>query len=91
MHKMTYQFFHDASFLVSVGVFLMHRFETVGVFTHFLCVKNALCLELCPSKGHQTSYNYVFGNVNVSARNGNFSIPLVFSTEKYNLITVMQK
>ena len=33
--------FHDASILVSVGVFLTHRFETVGVFAHFLCVKNA--------------------------------------------------
>ena len=34
-------FFHDASILLSVGVFLTHRFETVGVFAHFLCVKNA--------------------------------------------------
>ena len=41
MHKMTHPFFHDASILVSVGVFLTHRFETVGVFVHFLCVKNA--------------------------------------------------
>ena len=41
MRKMTHPFFHDASILVSVGVFLTHRFETVGVFDHFLCVKNA--------------------------------------------------
>ena len=41
MRKMTHPFFHDASILVSVGVFLTHRFETVGVFAHFLCVKNA--------------------------------------------------
>ena len=41
MRKMTHLFFHDASILVSVGVFLTHRFETVGVFAHFLCVKNA--------------------------------------------------
>ena len=41
MRKMTHPFFHDASILVSVGVFLTHRFETVGVFVHFLCVKNA--------------------------------------------------
>ena len=39
MRKMTHPFFHDASILVSVGVFLTHRFETVGVFAHFLCVK----------------------------------------------------
>ena len=38
---MTHPFFHDASILVSVGLFLTHRFETVGVFAHFLCVKNA--------------------------------------------------
>ena len=47
MRKMTHSFFHDASILVSVGVFLTHRFETVRVFAHFLCVKNALYLELC--------------------------------------------
>ena len=47
MRKMTHPFFHDASIQVSVGVFLTHRFETVGVFAHFLCVKNALYLELC--------------------------------------------
>ena len=41
MRNMTHPFFHDASILVSVGVFLTHRFETVGVFAHFLCVKNA--------------------------------------------------
>ena len=41
MRKMTHPFFHDASILVSVGVFLTHRYETVGVFAHFLCVKNA--------------------------------------------------
>ena len=41
MRKMTHPFFHDASILVSVGVFLTHQFETVGVFAHFLCVKNA--------------------------------------------------
>ena len=41
MRKMTHPFFHGASILVSVGVFLTHRFETVGVFAHFLCVKNA--------------------------------------------------
>ena len=46
MRKMTHPFFHDASILVSVGVFLTHRFETVGVFAHFLCVKNAPYLEL---------------------------------------------
>ena len=39
--KMTHPFFHDALILVSVGIFLTHRFETVGVFAHFLCVKNA--------------------------------------------------
>ena len=47
MRKMMNPFFHDASILVSVGVFLTHRFETVGVFAHFLWVKNALYLELC--------------------------------------------
>ena len=52
MRKMTHPFFHDASILVSVGVFLTHRFETVGVFAHFLCVKNALYLELCTGIGH---------------------------------------
>ena len=36
MRKMTHhffhhQFFHDASILVSVGAFLVHRFETVDV------------------------------------------------------------
>ena len=41
MRNTTHPFFHDASILVSVGVFLTHRFETVGVFAHFLCVKNA--------------------------------------------------
>ena len=41
MRKRTHLFFHGASILVSVGVYLMHRFETVGVFAHFLCVKNA--------------------------------------------------
>ena len=41
MRKMTHPFFHDASILVSVDIFLTHRFETVGVFAHFLCVKNA--------------------------------------------------
>ena len=41
MRKMTHPFFHDASILVSVGIFLTHRFETGGVFAHFLCVKNA--------------------------------------------------
>ena len=41
MRKMTHPFFHDVSILVSVDVFLTHRFETVGVFAHFLCVKNA--------------------------------------------------
>ena len=41
MRNMTHPFFHDASILVSVGVFLTHRFETVGVFAHFLCVQNA--------------------------------------------------
>ena len=41
MRKNDASVFHDASSLVSVGVFLMHRFETVGVFAHFLCVKNA--------------------------------------------------
>ena len=39
--KITHPFFHDASILVSVGVFLTHRFETLGVFAHFLCIKNA--------------------------------------------------
>ena len=39
MRKMMHPFFHDASILVSVGVFLTHWFETVGVFAHFLCVK----------------------------------------------------
>ena len=41
MRKMTHLFFHDASILVTMGVFLTHRYETVGVFAHFLCVKNA--------------------------------------------------
>ena len=41
MHKMTHPFFHDASILVLVGVFLTHRVETVGVCAHFLSVKNA--------------------------------------------------
>ena len=41
MRNMTHPYLHDASILVSVGVFLTHRFETVGVFAHFLCVKNA--------------------------------------------------
>ena len=41
MRKLTHPFFHDASILVSVGVFLTHRFETLRVFAHFLCVKNA--------------------------------------------------
>ena len=41
MRKMTHPFFHGASILVPVGVFLVHRFETVGVFARFLCVKNA--------------------------------------------------
>ena len=40
MRKMTHPFFHDASILVSVGVFLTHRFEAVGVFAPFLRVKN---------------------------------------------------
>ena len=39
--KMTHPFFHNASIMVLVGVFLTHWFETVGVFAHFLCVKNA--------------------------------------------------
>ena len=34
MRKMTHPFFHDASILVSVGIFLTHRFEIVGVFAH---------------------------------------------------------
>ena len=38
---MTLAFLHDASILVSVGSFLMHQFETAGIFTHFLCIKNA--------------------------------------------------
>ena len=48
--KLTHQFFHDASILVSVGVFLMHRYATVGIFAHFLYVKNALYLELWEKK-----------------------------------------
>ena len=48
---MTHPFLHDASILVSVGVFLMHRFETVGVFAHFLCVKNAKTPSIW-SSGH---------------------------------------
>ena len=42
-------FFHDGSILDSMGIFLTHLFETVGVFADFLCVnntKNALYLEL---------------------------------------------
>ena len=42
MRKMTHLLFHNASILVSLAVFLMHRFETVGIFAHFLCVKNAI-------------------------------------------------
>ena len=41
MRKMTHASFHDASILVSVGVFLTHPFETAGIFAHFLCVKYA--------------------------------------------------
>ena len=42
--------FHDASILVSVDVFLTHRFETVGVFAHFLFfVKNAKTLSIWSS------------------------------------------
>ena len=43
MCKMTHLVFRDASMLVSVGIFLMHWFETVDVFAHFLCVKKAKC------------------------------------------------
>ena len=44
--------FHDASILVSVGVFLTHQIETVGVFAYFLCVKTQKrplsgALEIC--------------------------------------------
>ena len=34
-------FFHDASILVSEGIFLPHQFETAEVFTHFLYVKKS--------------------------------------------------
>ena len=53
MRNMTHPFFHDASILVSVGVFLTHRFETVGVFAHFLCVKNAKTPSIWSSVGSQ--------------------------------------
>ena len=47
MRKMTHVFFQDASILVSVGVFLTHQFETVGVFAHFLSV----IMQKCPLSG----------------------------------------
>ena len=46
MHKMKLPFFHDASVLVSAGIFLAHQFGTAGVFIHFLSVKNTPYLEL---------------------------------------------
>ena len=45
--------FHDASILVSVGVSLTHRFETVGVFAHFLCVKKAKTPSIWSSVGSE--------------------------------------
>ena len=52
MRKMTHPFFHKASILVSVGVFLTHRFETAGVFAHFLCVKNTKTPSIWSSGYH---------------------------------------
>ena len=51
MRKMTHPFFHDASILVSVRVFLTHQFQTADVFAHFLCVKNAKTPSIW-SSGH---------------------------------------
>ena len=48
--KMTHPFFHDASILVSVGVFLTHQFETEGIFAHFLCVKNTKTSSILSSE-----------------------------------------
>ena len=47
---MTHPFFHDAPILVPLGVFLTHRFETVGVFAYFLNVKK------CPVSGALHSF-----------------------------------
>ena len=52
MGKMTHPFFHGASILVSVGVFLTQWFETVGVFAHFLCLKNAKMPSILSSVDH---------------------------------------
>ena len=57
MCKMTHPFFHDAPILVSVGVFLTHRFETVGVFAHFLCVKNTKTPSIWSSKQLTSIFN----------------------------------
>ena len=46
MRKMTLHFFHDASILVSVGVFLKHQFGTAGAFIHFHSVKSACNLDI---------------------------------------------
>ena len=61
MRKMMHPFFHDASILVSVGVFLTHRFETVGVFAHFLCVKNAKTPSIWSSE--QCAKTLTFSNI----------------------------
>ena len=47
MHKMTLSFLHDVLIRDSVLNFLTHQFGNAGVFTHFLCIKNTLYLELC--------------------------------------------
>ena len=62
MRNMTHLFFLDASILVSVGVFLTHRFETVGVFAHFLCVKNAKTPSIWSSVCMYVYFIYVYIN-----------------------------
>ena len=73
MRKMTHPFFHDASILVSVGVFLTHRFETVGVFAPFLCVKNAKTPSIWSSDScHYFSKVYVDACMCASIRPSGF-------------------
>ena len=59
MCKMTHPFFHDASIPVSVGVFLTHRFEIVGVSAQFLCVKNAKTPSIWSSDSVNSRLFYV--------------------------------
>ena len=64
MRKMMHPFVQDASILVSVGVFLTHRFEAVGDLPIFLRQKRPLYVALtsngrnCVTVGLKQFYDF---------------------------------